>query len=216
MSGIKHSFTSAKADPADTTKVGPTDWNDEHVIGDGTLAIDASASVATFTTTSGGVFTLAAGTSATLDFSTNDAPSLNLTTSSGGTGGPKIIFNHNSASQAAADILAKLTFNGKNSTPATIEYGSIRMLCDSPTAGAVTGSMVLAVRSGTPLDALTLSSTVATFAKPIVVPSYTVVGVPSASPAAQIAYISNEAGGAVLAFSDGTNWRRVTDRVIVS
>jgi hypothetical protein len=55
-----------------------------------------------------------------------------------------------------------------------------------------------------------------TFSAPPVVPSYTVAGVPSASPAAQIAYISNEAGGAVLAFSDGTNWRRVTDRAIVS
>jgi hypothetical protein len=29
-------------------------------------------------------------------------------------------------------------------------------------------------------------------------------------------YVSNESGGAVVAFSDGTNWRRVTDRAIVS
>ncbi len=29
-------------------------------------------------------------------------------------------------------------------------------------------------------------------------------------------YLSNEAGGAVIAFSDGVNWRRVTDRAIVS
>lgn len=29
-------------------------------------------------------------------------------------------------------------------------------------------------------------------------------------------YVSDEAGGATLAFSDGTNWRRVQDRVIVS
>lgn len=28
--------------------------------------------------------------------------------------------------------------------------------------------------------------------------------------------VSNETGGAVLAFSDGANWRRVTDRAIVS
>lgn len=55
-----------------------------------------------------------------------------------------------------------------------------------------------------------------TFAVPPVIPSYTVAGVPSASPAAQVAYISNESGGAVLAFSDGTNWRRVTDRAVIS
>lgn len=29
-------------------------------------------------------------------------------------------------------------------------------------------------------------------------------------------YVSNESGGAVPAFFDGTNWRRVTDRAIVS
>lgn len=31
-----------------------------------------------------------------------------------------------------------------------------------------------------------------------------------------VIYVSNESGGAVLAFSDGTNWRRVTDRAIIS
>jgi hypothetical protein len=46
--------------------------------------------------------------------------------------------------------------------------------------------------------------------------SYTVGGLPSATPAGQIAYVSNETGGAVLAFSDGTNWRRVTDRAVAS
>ena len=29
-------------------------------------------------------------------------------------------------------------------------------------------------------------------------------------------FVHDEVGGAVLAFSDGTNWRRVTDRAIVS
>lgn len=29
-------------------------------------------------------------------------------------------------------------------------------------------------------------------------------------------YVSDEVGGATLAFSDGTNWRRVQDRAIVS
>jgi hypothetical protein len=46
--------------------------------------------------------------------------------------------------------------------------------------------------------------------------SYTVTTLPSAATAGQMIYISNESGGAVLAFSDGTNWRRVTDRAIVS
>jgi hypothetical protein len=46
--------------------------------------------------------------------------------------------------------------------------------------------------------------------------SYTVATLPSADPEGQIIYVSDEAGGAVLAFSDGTDWRRVTDRAVVS
>jgi hypothetical protein len=48
--------------------------------------------------------------------------------------------------------------------------------------------------------------------------SYTVATAPDASTAGAgaIIYVSDEAGGAVLAYSDGTNWRRVTDRTVVS
>ena len=46
--------------------------------------------------------------------------------------------------------------------------------------------------------------------------SFTVATLPVATAAARMIYVSDEAGGAVPAFSDGTNWRRVTDRVIVS
>ncbi len=53
--------------------------------------------------------------------------------------------------------------------------------------------------------------------KAVVLPTYTVAGVPAAAGHARgLIYVSNEAGGAVVAFSDGTNWRRVTDRAIVS
>lgn len=47
---------------------------------------------------------------------------------------------------------------------------------------------------------------------------FTVASVPSASTsgAGAIIYVSNESGGAVIAFSDGTNWRRSTDRAIIS
>ena len=46
--------------------------------------------------------------------------------------------------------------------------------------------------------------------------AYAVAGIPSASPSGGMIYVNNEAGGAVPAFSDGTNWRRVTDRAVVS
>jgi len=48
-------------------------------------------------------------------------------------------------------------------------------------------------------------------------PTYTVAGLPSAATYPRgIVYVSNEAGGSVLAYSDSTNWRRVTDRAVVS
>ena len=52
---------------------------------------------------------------------------------------------------------------------------------------------------------------------PVRVKSYAVASLPAAGAGAgQIVYVSNEAGGAVLAFSDGAQWRRVTDRAVVS
>ncbi len=46
--------------------------------------------------------------------------------------------------------------------------------------------------------------------------SYPKASMPSAAPAGQLIYVTDETGGAVPAFSDGVNWRRVTDRAIVS
>ena len=53
--------------------------------------------------------------------------------------------------------------------------------------------------------------------KAVILIPYTVATLPSASECAQgLIYVSDESGGAVPAFSDGTNWRRMTDRAIVS
>ena len=53
--------------------------------------------------------------------------------------------------------------------------------------------------------------------EPLETASFIVAEVPDATTRAgnQI-FVSDEAGGAVPAFSDGTNWRRVTDRAIIS
>jgi hypothetical protein len=51
----------------------------------------------------------------------------------------------------------------------------------------------------------------------VVLGTYTVSTVPSAANHARgLIWISNESGGATPAFSDGTNWRRVSDRAIIS
>ena len=52
---------------------------------------------------------------------------------------------------------------------------------------------------------------------PVALPSHTVAALPSASTYVNtMIYVSDETGGAIPAFSDGTNWRRVTDRAVVS
>ena len=45
---------------------------------------------------------------------------------------------------------------------------------------------------------------------------FAVSSLPPASGAKRLIYVRNEIGGAVVAFNDGTNWRRVTDRAIIS
>lgn len=53
--------------------------------------------------------------------------------------------------------------------------------------------------------------------QPLVFPKYAVADVPDATTCeGGVIYVSNETGGAVLAFSDGTSWRRVTDRTVIS
>lgn len=62
-----------------------------------------------------------------------------------------------------------------------------------------------------------LAAIIEVIARNMFLPTFTVAGVPSAaSNARRMIYVSNETGGAVPAFSDGTNWRRVTDRAVIS
>jgi hypothetical protein len=52
---------------------------------------------------------------------------------------------------------------------------------------------------------------------PLPIEEYTVANLPAAADhRSSLVTVSNETGGYTVAFSDGTNWRRVQDRVIVS
>ena len=51
---------------------------------------------------------------------------------------------------------------------------------------------------------------------PLYLKSYVKTALPSAAISGGLIYVSNDTGGAVPAFSDGTNWRRVTDRNVIS
>jgi hypothetical protein len=51
---------------------------------------------------------------------------------------------------------------------------------------------------------------------PVGLKSYTVTGLPPANPAGQLVFVPDESGGPVVAFADGTTWRRVADGGVVS
>ena len=65
---------------------------------------------------------------------------------------------------------------------------------------------------------MSLASAMKTYVNTIpVITVYTVATLPTvATYAAGIIMVSDETGGYTMAFSDGTNWRRVQDRAIVS
>ena len=46
--------------------------------------------------------------------------------------------------------------------------------------------------------------------------AYTVATLPSPTETKRVILVLDETGGAVLAFNDGTDWRRVTDRAVVA
>jgi hypothetical protein len=82
------------------------------------------------------------------------------------------------------------------------------------TASANTTVDITGANSGNP--GIGASGNFLAFTSPVVDKSYTVATLPTAANAGGFIYVSNESGGAVPAFSDGTNWRRVTDRAVVS
>lgn len=94
--------------------------------------------------------------------------------------------------------------------------GDMGTVDEAVTASEDLGLVTEAVTIEYDLGTLTTSGIVAPSL--LLLPSYTVSGLNSlsADPAGQFVYCSNESGGAVPAFSDGTNWRRVTDRAIVT
>ena len=76
------------------------------------------------------------------------------------------------------------------------------------------GLVTAAVESEADLGTLVTSGLI--YPDQFVLPSYTTSTLPSATVSGAMIYVTNESGGAVPAFADGTNWRRVTDRAIIT
>jgi len=100
---------------------------------------------------------------------------------------------------------------------------NVTELTTQPDHGAVIGNIkdgpvVISPIMQNFIDDLVQKLNIQIFGNAVRLPSYTVATlpvVPDVSEPSQI-FVSDETGGSVPAFSDGTNWRRVTDRAIVS
>lgn len=112
---------------------------------------------------------------------------------------------------ASTDTLTIATSAGNDQFVDGADFGTVT---ETVTASEDLGLVTESVTQQSDLGELVISGLI--YPSQFVLPIYTVTSLPSANPEGQMAYVSNEAGGAVPAFSDGTNWRRVTDRQIVS
>lgn len=135
------------------------------------------------------------------------------------------------AAVEAGDTLGGFSFRGYGATGAFVQTGLVHAVIDDSVSGAeVPAALVFGagrtsaaermritssgrVGIGTPSPSCALH-----VAGPVRVASIAKASLPSASStgAGALLHVSDEAGGAVLAFSDGANWRRVTDRAVVS
>lgn len=129
-------------------------------------------------------------------------------------------------------LLEDAITNGQASKAPTSNavFDALALKLDITTAGAT--YLTIANAAATYLPIATAAATYLTIASagttylplaggtltgPLVLPSYTVATVPDATTlTAGLIYVSDETGGATLAFSDGADWLRVQDRAVIS
>jgi hypothetical protein len=96
----------------------------------------------------------------------------------------------------------------------TVNSSNLGFVSDSYSYSEDEGNLLTTVTAT--YDLGTIATTQAAAPTNFTLPSYTVATLPTASTPGMMIFVINETGGSVPAFSDGTNWRRVTDRAIVS
>jgi len=111
---------------------------------------------------------------------------------------------------------AVFTLDGAQGT-GTGAGGDVRVrVAPNGSTGASQNTLVEAIRWRA-TDRATVCAGAVIAGGPVVLPSFTVGTVPSASLWTRgLIYVSDDVGGATPSFSDGTNWRRVADRAVVS
>jgi hypothetical protein len=91
------------------------------------------------------------------------------------------------------------------------DFGSI---ADSATESDDLGTVADSVVNSYDLGSIALTGIISPTS--FILPPFTVSTLPSADPAGQMLFVTDETGGSIPAFSDGINWRRITDAQIVS
>ena len=116
----------------------------------------------------------------------------------------------------ASAAAAVLTLDGAQGTGIGAG-GDVRVrLAPSSSTGASQNNLVEAIRFRA-TDLATVCAGAVVASGPVVLPTYTVSTVPSVSLWTRgMIFVSDDIGGSTPAFSDGTNWRRVADRAVVS
>jgi len=113
------------------------------------------------------------------------------------------------ATAPASGVGAEMSYAGGTATFTGINRGA-----GTVTAVVLDGNSTYIRHNGA--ERIIADANGVTLYAPLYFKSYTVATLPSAATATGLIYVSDESGGAVPAFSDGANWRRVTDRAVVS
>lgn len=130
-----------------------------------------------------------------------------------GTGDLRLLVNKATSADTAA-LLFQTGFSGRAEL-ATAGDDKLHLKL-SPDGASWTEALVgdpatghIGIGTPTPLAPLDVAG-------PLRVGSTTVATLPAATAPGQLVYVTDETGGPVLAFSDGSDWRRITDRAVVS
>lgn len=133
------------------------------------------------------------------------------------------------AAVQAADSLGGFSFRGFAPSGAFVQTALVSAVVDgSPSGGSVPTALLLCAGSTGAAERMRITSAgdvgigVAAPAcrldidGPVRVKTYMKTALPSAAAAGQLIYVPDDAGGAVIAFSDGASWRRLTDRAPIA
>lgn len=110
-------------------------------------------------------------------------------------------------------------FQARDAANQDVNVGRITWTLTDTTNNNETGHLMLgAIHQGGMVNGIRVTGTSVQMLVPPKLPVYTVATVPSAGAAGAGTeiYVSNESGGGTPAFSDGTVWRRVYDRAVIS